>query len=73
MKDNNPTYHNSGANNKGRHLDTFKKAKKQTKSSNFKNIGGFGAINQIPKNIKNPILVTCTDGVGTKLEIAVLH
>ena len=73
MKDNNLTYHNSGVNIKGadRFIDYIsKKAKKQTKSSNFKNIGGFGAINQIPKNIKNPILVTCTDGVGTKLEIA---
>ena len=73
MKDNNLTYHKSGVNIKGadRFVDYIsKKAKKQTKSSNFKNIGGFGAINQIPKNIKNPILVTCTDGVGTKLEIA---
>ena len=53
MKDNNLTYHNSGVNIKGadRFIDYIsKKAKKQTKSSNFKNIGGFGAINQIPKN-----------------------
>ena len=56
MKDNNLTYHKSGVNIKGadRFVDYIsKKAKNQTKSSNFKNIGGFGAINQIPKNIKN--------------------
>ena len=34
------------------------------------NIGGFGSISKIPKNIKNPNLVACTDGVGTKIEIA---
>ena len=34
------------------------------------NIGGFGSISNIPKNIKNPKLVACTDGVGTKIEIA---
>ncbi len=36
----------------------------------LKNIGGFGSISKIPKNIKNPRIVTCTDGVGTKIEIA---
>ena len=34
------------------------------------NIGGFGSISNIPKNIKNPKIVACTDGVGTKVEIA---
>jgi len=34
------------------------------------NIGGFGSINKIPRNIKNPRIVACTDGVGTKIEIA---
>ncbi len=36
----------------------------------FNNIGGFGAISDIPKNFKNPKIVACTDGVGTKIEIA---
>ena len=36
----------------------------------FDNIGGFGSINSIPNNIKNPKIVACTDGVGTKIEIA---
>ncbi len=36
----------------------------------FNNIGGFGSIADIPKNIKNPKIVACTDGVGTKIEIA---
>ena len=36
----------------------------------FNNIGGFGSISDIPKNIKNPKIVACTDGVGTKVEIA---
>ena len=34
------------------------------------NIGGFGSISNIPKNIRNPKIVACTDGVGTKIEIA---
>ena len=36
----------------------------------FNNIGGFGSISNIPKNIRNPKIVACTDGVGTKIEIA---
>ena len=36
----------------------------------FNNIGGFGSISDIPGNIKNPKIVACTDGVGTKIEIA---
>ena len=36
----------------------------------FNNTGGFGAISSIPKNLKNPKIVACTDGVGTKIEIA---
>ena len=46
-------------------ITTNKKGKKK-----FKNIGGFGSITSIPKNLKNPKLVACTDGVGTKIEIA---
>ncbi len=46
-------------------ISTNKKGKKK-----FRNIGGFGSITNIPKNLKNPKLVACTDGVGTKIEIA---
>ena len=34
------------------------------------NIGGFGSVSDIPHNIKKPKIVACTDGVGTKIEIA---
>ena len=34
------------------------------------NIGGFGSVTDLPKDIKNPKIVACTDGVGTKIEIA---
>ncbi len=34
------------------------------------NIGGFGSITKIPNSKKNPHIVACTDGVGTKIEIA---
>ena len=44
-------------------------SKKQGKKK-FHNIGGFGSISDIPKNIKRPKIVACTDGVGTKIEIA---
>ena len=43
---------------------------KKKQKKNFNNIGGFGSISNIPKNIKNPKIVACTDGVGTKIEIA---
>ena len=33
-------------------------------------LGSFSALSKLPKHIDNPILVTCTDGVGTKIEIA---
>ena len=36
----------------------------------FSNIGGFGSISNIPNHIKQPKIVACTDGVGTKVEIA---
>ena len=44
-------------------------AKKSGKKK-LSNIGGFGSISDIPKNLKNPKIVACTDGVGTKIEIA---
>ena len=46
-------------------ISSNKKGKKK-----FNNIGGFGSITNIPKNLKNPKIVACTDGVGTKIEIA---
>ena len=42
-----------------------------SKVKSFKNIGGFGSLFDLSQyNIKNPVLVSSTDGVGTKLEIA---
>ena len=46
-------------------VSSKKKGKKK-----FSNIGGFGSISSIPNNIKQPKIVACTDGVGTKIEIA---
>ena len=46
-------------------ISTKKKGNKK-----INNIGGFGSISDIPNNIKRPKIVACTDGVGTKIEIA---
>jgi len=43
---------------------------KKKGNKKFNNIGGFGSISSLPKNIKRPKIVACTDGVGTKIEIA---
>ena len=67
------TYQKSGVNIKA--ADIFVKylssiSKNRKKRSNSGNIGGFGSISDFPDNIKNPKIVACTDGVGTKIEIA---
>ena len=46
-------------------ISTKNKGKKK-----YRNIGGFGSITDIPKKFNNPKIVACTDGVGTKIEIA---
>ena len=43
---------------------------KKRGNKKFNNIGGFGSISSLPKSIKRPKIVACTDGVGTKVEIA---
>ncbi len=73
MKSNKLTYAKSGVNIKK--SDKFVSfissiSKKTKKSGYFKNIGGFGAISDIPNYLNNPKLVTSADGVGTKIEIA---
>lgn len=35
-------------------------------------IGGFGSLTALPEGYRNPVLVSSTDGVGTKLKIAFL-
>ena len=67
------TYSKSGVNIKKadkfvKHISSI--SRKTNKSGNFKNIGGFGAISAVPKHLKEPHIVTSTDGVGTKIEIA---
>ena len=45
--------------------------KKNTETKSFKNIGSFGSIFDLSQfKIKNPVIVSSTDGVGTKIEIA---
>ena len=51
-----------------RYISTISSKKRGKKK--FNNIGGFGSINNIPNNVKNPKIVASTDGVGTKIEIA---
>ena len=73
MNKNKFTYKKSGVNinaadnfvNFISNVSSKKKGKKK-----FSNIGSFGSITSIPKGINQPKIVACTDGVGTKIEIA---
>ena len=48
-----------------------KNVKKTDKSFNASNIGAFGSIFDISNTkIKDPVIVSCTDGVGTKIDLA---
>ena len=73
MKKQKFTYEKSGVNINA--ADNFVKFISNITSKNkgkkkFSHIGGFGSISSIPKKFSQPKIVACTDGVGTKIEIA---
>ena len=73
MKKNLFTYKKSGVDINA--ADKFIKYISKISSKNngkkkLSSIGGFGSLTNLPKNFKNPKIVACTDGVGTKIEIA---
>ena len=78
MKKNDNSYKKSGvdislANKLVSHISKIsKKDVKKTKSSSQKDtIGGFGSLFDISNlKIKDPVIVSCTDGVGTKIDLA---
>ena len=78
MKKNKNSYKKSGvnislANKLVEHISKVsKKDVKKTGSSNKKDaIGGFGSLFDISNlGIKDPVIVSCTDGVGTKIDLA---
>ena len=48
-----------------------KNVKKTNNSLNKEIIGGFGSLFDISNlKVKDPVIVSCTDGVGTKIELA---
>ena len=50
---------------------TNKNVKKTKNSFNKEVIGGFGSLFDISSiKIKDPVIVSCTDGVGTKIDLA---
>ena len=52
-------------------IDKIKKSVAASHNKNvLDNIGGFAGMYELDKDIKNPVLVACTDGVGTKVSLA---
>ena len=78
MKKNENSYKKSGvnislANKLVKHISNLsRKDVQKTNSASKKDIiGGFGSIFDISnQKIKDPVIVSCTDGVGTKIELA---
>ncbi len=78
MKKNQNSYKKSGvnislANKLVKHISKLsKKGVKKTNSSSKRDIiGGFGSLFDIGNfKIKDPVIVSCTDGVGTKIDLA---
>ena len=72
-EDNSITYKDSGVNiEAGNNL--IEKIKPHAKATFRKEVlgglGGFGSMFEMPNHINNPVLVSGTDGVGTKLKLA---
>ena len=69
------TYIDSGVNIDigDKFVDEIKPLAKKTNTSGAKSsLGGFGGIFDLSKlSLKEPLLISSTDGVGTKLEIAI--
>ena len=78
MKKSENSYKKSGvniplANKLVKHISKVSKKNVKKKKSNSLNneIGGFGSLFDISHyKIKDPVIVSCTDGVGTKIELA---
>jgi phosphoribosylformylglycinamidine cyclo-ligase len=52
-------------------VDSIKRIARRTlREGVLAGIGGFGALFEVPKKFRNPVLVSGTDGVGTKLKLA---
>ena len=45
-------------------------AKKTARKESISGLGGFGSLFEIPDKYRKPVLVSGTDGVGTKLKLA---
>ena len=78
MKKNENSYKKSGvnislANKLVKHISKISKKNVKKRDGKQKKdiIGGFGSLFDISKlKIKDPVIVSCTDGVGTKIELA---
>ena len=78
MKKNDNSYKKSGvnislANKLVKHISKISKKNDEKKKDNNKKdvIGGFGSLFDISNlKIKDPVIVSCTDGVGTKIDLA---
>ena len=52
-------------------VKAFKPMAKSTyRDGCLSDVGGFGALFEVPKHMHNPVLVSSTDGVGTKVKLA---
>ncbi len=67
-------YSDSGVNidSGNRAVELIKESVKKTYSPFVQNtLGGFSSYFELPPGYKHPLLVSCTDGVGTKIKVAI--
>ena len=66
------TYKKSGVNinEADKFVKFISKIRPKLNRQRSSNIGAFASITEIPNKFKKPVIVTSTDGVGTKIEIA---